>query len=65
MATLTTTGDIALLTAAPLVGMGIDRLGHTWAFSATAITIFVGSLVFVRWDRRIAQPDLVTEGVAG
>ena len=52
--------DIALLTAAPVLGALIDWQNYTVAFHSAAVAIGVGVVLYVVWDRTLeSEPSLV------
>jgi predicted MFS family arabinose efflux permease len=60
MAIFTSIFDIALLVAAPTVGLMIDGFNYKVAFGVVAIALGLGAAVYSIWDRRIvAQAALV------
>ena len=60
MAIFTSIFDIALLVAAPTVGLLIDGFNYKVAFGCAAIALWLGAVVYAIWDRRIvAQAALV------
>lgn len=55
IAMFTSIFDIALLTIAPIVGLVIDRAGYGPAFGGVAITLGLGTAVFVVLDRHATE----------
>jgi predicted MFS family arabinose efflux permease len=53
MAIFTSLFDLAVLTAAPIVGIVIDWQGYTTAFVGLSLFVAVGLAVYVRWERAI------------
>jgi predicted MFS family arabinose efflux permease len=61
MAIFTSLFDVAVLTAAPIVGAVIDWRGYSVSFSSVGMVILGGLLIYVAWDRRlVATPSEVT-----
>ncbi len=56
MAIFTSLFDLAVLTAAPVVGAVIDWRGYTTSFNGLAVFIGAGLVVYVAWDRRLRMP---------
>ena len=54
MAIFTSLFDLAVLTAAPAVGITIDWQGYTAAFTGVGVFIGVGLVVYLLWDRTVA-----------
>lgn len=55
MAIFTSLFDLAVLTAAPTVGVIIDWKGYTAAFGALAVFIALGLAVYVLWERLLTS----------
>ena len=55
VATFTSLFDIAILGVVPIVGGVIDLAGYTTAFSGLAVTMLVGVVTYVRWDRQASH----------
>lgn len=53
MAIFTSLFDLAVLTAAPAVGVMIDVKGYTTAFAGLGTFIGAGLLVYLLWDRAV------------
>jgi predicted MFS family arabinose efflux permease len=53
MAIFTSIFDIALLIAAPTVGLLIDGFSYRVAFACVAVALGLGAVVYSVWDRRI------------
>lgn len=53
MTTFTSIFDVALLFGAPAVGFLIEGFNYGVGFSAAATAIFLGSVVYSIWDRRL------------
>ena len=65
MAIFTSLFDLAVLTAAPAVGVLIDWRGYTAAFNALGAFLIGGIVVYVAWERVVARRDvaaLASEG---
>lgn len=60
MSIFTALFDVALLIGAPAVGFLIDGFDYLVAFSSAGVTLFVGSMIYTIWDRRLER----TEGKA-
>jgi predicted MFS family arabinose efflux permease len=57
MAIFTSIFDIALLASAPAVGGLIDGFDYRTAFSAVAMFLGVGAVVYALWDRRLVASE--------
>jgi len=57
MAIFTSIFDIALLASAPAVGGLIDGFDYRTAFSAVALVLGVGAVVYAIWDRRLVASE--------
>jgi predicted MFS family arabinose efflux permease len=57
MSIFTSIFDIALLVSAPAVGVLIDGFDYRTAFSAVAVVLGIGALVYVLWDRRLVASE--------
>lgn len=57
MAIFTSLFDLAVLTAAPAVGVAIDMWGYRTAFSSLSGLIIAGLLVYLMWDRSITEVE--------
>ena len=55
MAIFTSLFDVAVLTAAPAVGVVIDWRGYTTAFNALGAFLVAGIAVYVAWDRAVSR----------
>jgi len=53
MAIFTSLFDLAVLTAAPTVGLIIDWRGYSTAFAALGVFIGLGLVVYLLWDRAV------------
>lgn len=66
MAIFTSLFDLAVLTAAPAVGVMIDWRGYATAFNALGVFLVGGIVVYVAWERFVARRDvaaLASEGL--
>ncbi len=54
MAIFTSLFDLAVLTAAPIVGVVIDTSGYTTAFVGTGVVVALGVVVYSVWERAIS-----------
>ncbi len=54
MAIFTSLFDLAVLTAAPAVGIVIDGLGYTAAFVGTGVVVSVGLVGYTIWEKLLA-----------
>ncbi len=54
MAIFTSLFDLAVLTAAPIVGVVIDTSGYTTAFVGTGVAVALGLVFYTAWERAIA-----------
>lgn len=57
MSIFTSIFDIALLVSAPAVGALIDGFDYRTAFSAVAVVLGIGALVYTLWDRRLVSSE--------
>lgn len=57
MSIFTSIFDFALLLGAPLVGLMIDGVSYTLAFSVTGVALILGSITYVFWDKRMLATD--------
>jgi predicted MFS family arabinose efflux permease len=57
MSIFTSIFDIALLISAPAVGVLIDGFDYRTAFSAVAVVLGIGALVYALWDRRLVASE--------
>jgi predicted MFS family arabinose efflux permease len=57
MSIFTSIFDVALLLAAPTVGLLIDGFNYRVAFGSVAIALGVGAAVYAIWDRRMVAED--------
>ena len=57
MSIFTSIFDIALLASAPAVGVLIDGFDYRTAFSAVAVVLAIGALVYTLWDRRLVSSE--------
>ena len=51
MAIFTSLFDLAVLAAAPVVGVVIDWRGYATAFAGLGVFVGIGLLIYVLWDR--------------
>lgn len=58
MSIFTSIFDIALLTSAPVVGLLIDGISYRAAFSAVALVLGIGAVVYTFWDRRLVASEM-------
>jgi predicted MFS family arabinose efflux permease len=58
MAIFTSLFDLAVLTAAPVVGVVIDRLGYTVAFVGVAVFVTAGIVVYAVWDMALDRKSV-------
>ncbi len=63
MAIFTSLFDLAVLTAAPIVGAAIDWRGYTAAFVGVAIVVVVGLVGYALWEYRLAAESNRSEAV--
>jgi MFS family permease len=54
--------DLGSLVGSPILGALIERRGYSVSFTATAVWIALGVIVFAWWDRR-PVPEVAPEGV--
>ena len=54
MAIFTSLFDLAVLTAAPIVGVVIDASGYTTAFVGTGVVVALGVVLYTAWERTIS-----------
>ena len=59
MSIFTSIFDIALLVAAPAVGVLIDGFSYRVAFTTVALALGFGAVVYTFWDRRMAESDAI------
>ena len=57
MSIFTSIFDIALLASAPAVGALIDGFSYRVAFSAVAVALGIGAVVYAFWDRRLVASE--------
>lgn len=57
MSIFTSIFDIALLASAPAVGVVIDGFDYRTAFSAVAVVLGIGALVYALWDRWLVSSE--------
>ncbi len=57
MSIFTSIFDIALLVSAPAVGVVIDGFDYRTAFSAVAVVLGIGALVYALWDRWLVSSE--------
>ncbi len=62
VAIFTSLFDVALLVGAPLVGLMIDMSSYLLAFSVTGVSLVVGSVLYLGWDRRMVAGQLAMAG---
>ncbi|HEX6147652.1 MAG TPA: MFS transporter [Acidimicrobiia bacterium] len=58
MSIFTSIFDIALLMAAPVVGMLIDGFSYRLAFAVVSLALGGGALVYALWDRRLVAAEV-------
>jgi predicted MFS family arabinose efflux permease len=57
MSIYTSIFDIALLVSAPAVGVVIDGFDYRTAFSAVALMLGIGAVVYSLWDRWLVSSE--------
>ena len=57
MSIYTSIFDIALLVSAPAVGLAIDGFDYRTAFSAVAVMLGIGAVVYSLWDRWLVSSE--------
>lgn len=65
MAIFTSLFDIAVLTAAPIVGVVIDWRGYSTAFAGLGAFIALGLGIYVMWDRALVQERATVRSETG
>ncbi len=60
MAIFTSLFDLAVLTAAPVVGVVIDWRGYTAAFGGLGAFVAAGLVGYVLWDRVLVRDEVPT-----
>ena len=58
MSIFTSIFDIALLLAAPVVGLLIDGFSYRLAFGAVSLALGIGAVVYAPWDRRLVAAEV-------